>query len=75
VGLSVGVLLAGALTLSMVPAILRLMGRGTHWIPHWLDRILPHVDFEGDKLMEQVAKADAGATDGSEQGSGPAQLR
>lgn len=75
VGLSVGVLLAGALTLSMVPAILRLMGRGTHWIPHWLDRILPHVDFEGDKVMEEVAKADAGATSGPGQGSGSAKPR
>lgn len=75
VGLSVGVLLAGALTLSMVPAILRLMGRGTHWIPHWLDRILPHVDFEGDKLMEEVAKADAGAGGGAGPGSAPARPR
>jgi uncharacterized membrane protein YdfJ with MMPL/SSD domain len=61
VGLSAGVLLAGGLTLFMVPAILRLMGRATHWIPRWLDRILPHVDIEGEKLVEKAAEADAAA--------------
>ncbi len=59
VGLSAGVLLAGGLTLFMVPAILRLLGRGIHWMPHWLDRILPHVDIEGEKLVEKMETADA----------------
>jgi RND superfamily putative drug exporter len=61
VGLSAGVLLAGGLTLFMVPAILRLMGRATHWIPKWLNKILPHVDIEGEKLLEKTAEADAAA--------------
>jgi uncharacterized membrane protein YdfJ with MMPL/SSD domain len=59
VGLSAGVLLAGGLTLFMVPAILRLLGRGIHWIPRWLDRILPQVDIEGEKLVQKVEKTDA----------------
>ncbi|MGA0067997.1 MAG: MMPL family transporter [Miltoncostaeaceae bacterium] len=59
VGLSAGVLLAGGLTLFMVPAILRLLGRGMYWIPHWLDRILPNVDIEGEKLVEKVEATDA----------------
>jgi RND superfamily putative drug exporter len=45
----------------MVPAILRLMGRATHWIPKWLNKILPHVDIEGEKLLEKTAEADAPA--------------
>ena len=61
VGLSAGVLLAGGLTLFMVPAILRLMGRAIHWIPKWLDRILPHVDIEGQKLVDQAASTAAAA--------------
>jgi uncharacterized membrane protein YdfJ with MMPL/SSD domain len=61
VGLSAGVLLAGGLTLFMVPAILRLMGRATHWIPKWLNKILPHVDIEGEKLLEKTTEADAAA--------------
>ena len=50
VGLSVGVLLAGGLTLFLVPALLRLMGRRAHWFPTWLGRVVPHVDIEGRKL-------------------------
>jgi len=61
VGLSAGVLLAGGLTLFMVPAILRLMGRAIHWIPKWLDRILPHVDIEGQKLVDRAASTAAAA--------------
>lgn len=59
VGLSAGVLLAGALTLFMVPGILRLIGRRLHWMPKWLDRILPHVDIEGEKLIEKMGSAGA----------------
>ena len=69
VGLSAGVLLAGGLTLFMVPAILRLMGRAIHWIPRWLDRILPHVDIEGEKLIEQAAATDAAAKKNPEPGA------
>jgi uncharacterized membrane protein YdfJ with MMPL/SSD domain len=53
VGLSAGVLLAGALSLFMVPAILRLIGRRMHWMPGWMDRVIPHVDIEGEKLTEE----------------------
>ncbi len=69
VGLSAGVLLAGGLTLFMVPAILRLMGRAIHWIPRWLDRILPHVDIEGEKLIERAAATDAAAKKNPEPGA------
>jgi hypothetical protein len=44
------VLLAGGLTLFLVPAILRLMGRRVHWFPTWLGHVVPHVDIEGRKL-------------------------
>jgi RND superfamily putative drug exporter len=63
------VLLAGGLTLFMVPAILRLMGRAIHWIPRWLDRILPHVDIEGEKLIERAAATDAAAKKNPEPGA------
>ncbi|MBT0567392.1 MMPL family transporter [Williamsia sp. CHRR-6] len=33
-----------------IPAALSLMGDKAWWIPTWLDRILPDVDVEGDKL-------------------------
>jgi putative drug exporter of the RND superfamily len=30
----------------LVPAIMKVMGRGAWWIPKWLDRVLPHVTVE-----------------------------
>ncbi len=47
VGLSVGVALAAVCVLVFSPAVLVLAGRGSWWIPAWLDRVLPHMDVEG----------------------------
>ncbi|MPY62921.1 MMPL family transporter [Streptomyces spongiae] len=33
-----------------VPAVLALLGKRAWWLPHWLDRRLPHVDIEGEAL-------------------------
>jgi uncharacterized membrane protein YdfJ with MMPL/SSD domain len=48
VGLSVAVLLAGILVVTLAPAALVIFGRAVWWLPRWLDRILPHVSIEGD---------------------------
>jgi RND superfamily putative drug exporter len=29
------------------PAVLVLAGRGSWWLPSWLDRLLPRIDVEG----------------------------
>jgi uncharacterized membrane protein YdfJ with MMPL/SSD domain len=47
VGLSVGVALAAVTVLVFAPAVLVLAGRGSWWVPGWLDRVLPHMDVEG----------------------------
>ena len=47
VGLSVGVALAAVCVLVFAPAVLVLAGRGSWWLPAWLDRTLPHLDVEG----------------------------
>jgi RND superfamily putative drug exporter len=50
-GLAFGVLVDAFLVrLLLVPAALRLLGRGAWWLPKWLDRLLPDVDVEGSKL-------------------------
>jgi RND superfamily putative drug exporter len=33
--------------LVFAPAVLVLAGKGSWWVPGWLDRILPHMDVEG----------------------------
>lgn len=32
----------------LMPAIMRLMGKANWWMPRWLDRILPHLDIDGN---------------------------
>ncbi|MPZ26284.1 MAG: MMPL family transporter [Micromonosporaceae bacterium] len=36
--------------MTLVPAVLALLKRSAWWLPRWLDRLLPNVDVEGDKL-------------------------
>nr|WP_245354549.1 MMPL family transporter [Brachybacterium sacelli] len=51
VGLAVGVLVdAFVVRMTLVPAVLALLGRHAWWLPRWLDRILPKVDVEGEGL-------------------------
>jgi RND superfamily putative drug exporter len=53
-GLAVSVLIdATVVRLLMVPAVMTLLGPRAWWTPRWLDRILPHIDAEGDQ--EQAA--------------------
>ncbi|MFC4856051.1 MMPL family transporter [Actinophytocola glycyrrhizae] len=39
--------------LTLVPAVLRLLGERAWWLPRWLDRMLPHVDVDGEALNEE----------------------
>ncbi|MFJ6774167.1 MMPL family transporter, partial [Kitasatospora sp. NPDC091257] len=36
--------------MTVVPAVLALLGRRAWWLPRWLDRLIPDVDVEGSKL-------------------------
>ncbi|MER5585696.1 MMPL family transporter [Streptomyces asoensis] len=48
-GLAVSVLIdATVVRLLMVPAVMTLLGEKAWWTPRWLDRMLPHIDAEGD---------------------------
>ncbi|MFJ3037788.1 MMPL family transporter [Streptomyces tendae] len=49
-GLAVSVLIdATVVRLLLVPAVMTLLGRHAWWTPRWLDRILPHIDAEGER--------------------------
>jgi RND superfamily putative drug exporter len=45
--------------MTLVPAVLALLGRWAWTIPRWLDRLLPNVDIEGESLtaMDEIALA------------------
>jgi RND superfamily putative drug exporter len=50
-GLTVGVLIdAFVVRMTLVPAVLSLLGNRAWWFPRWLDRITPKVDIEGESL-------------------------
>ena len=43
--------------MTIVPAVMYLLGSKAWWLPRWLDRILPDVDVEGAKLRKPAAGA------------------
>jgi RND superfamily putative drug exporter len=54
VGLSVAILLDATLVrLVLVPATMELMGEWNWWLPKWLDRRLPHADFESGRVPDE----------------------
>ncbi|MEU6984664.1 MMPL family transporter [Streptomyces sp. NPDC046324] len=42
--------------MAIVPALFALLGKSAWWLPKWLDRILPRVDVEGEKLGQAQAR-------------------
>ena len=54
-GLAVGVVLdAFVVRMTLVPAVMKLLGRHAWWLPRWLDALLPSFDIEGEALTRQV---------------------
>ncbi|MFJ2904293.1 MMPL family transporter [Streptomyces sp. NPDC087212] len=44
--------------MTIVPAVLALLGKSAWWLPTWLDRVLPNVDVEGEGLKNLDANGD-----------------
>lgn len=45
--------------MTIVPAVMYLLGEKAWWLPRWLSRILPDVDVEGAKLQRTTAAGSA----------------
>jgi putative drug exporter of the RND superfamily len=55
--LAVGVAIdAFVVRMTIVPAVISLLGRGAWWLPRRLDRLLPNVDIEGERLRRQIGE-------------------
>ena len=55
VGLATAVFLDATLVrMVLVPSTMSLLGRANWWLPRWLDRILPRLDFEGPASPPEV---------------------
>lgn len=50
-GLATAILVDAFLVrMTIVPAVMALLGRSAWWLPRWLDRALPDLDVEGSRL-------------------------
>ncbi|MFY0408399.1 MMPL family transporter [Solicola sp. PLA-1-18] len=57
-GLAVGVLAdAFIVRMTIVPAVMLLVGDRMWWMPNWLSRILPNLDIEGEELTRRLDPA------------------
>ncbi|WP_207841696.1 MMPL family transporter [Williamsia soli] len=45
--------------MTLIPAVLAMLGDKAWWLPKWLDKILPNVDIEGEKLNKTLAAEQA----------------
>ncbi|MEU2601899.1 MMPL family transporter [Streptomyces hirsutus] len=54
--LAVGVVIdAFVVRMALVPAVMSLLGRAAWWLPKPIDKVLPDLDIEGEKLNRQLA--------------------
>ncbi|MFJ8978184.1 MMPL family transporter [Streptomyces sp. NPDC102282] len=53
--LAVGVLVdAFVVRMALVPAVMHLLGRAAWWLPGPVDRVLPDLDIEGERLNREI---------------------
>jgi RND superfamily putative drug exporter len=58
-GLAVGIAIDAFLVrMTLVPAVMALLGEKAWWMPRWLDRVLPHFDIEGEAVERELALHD-----------------
>ncbi|MEO3745915.1 MMPL family transporter [Plantactinospora sp. B5E13] len=58
--LAIGVAIdAFVVRMTLVPAVMSLLGRAAWWLPGWLARILPSVDIEGERLRHHLGAVEA----------------
>uniref|UniRef100_UPI0013E2EA55 MMPL family transporter n=1 Tax=Microbacterium sp. CPCC 204701 TaxID=2493084 RepID=UPI0013E2EA55 len=57
-GLAVGIAVDAFLVrMTLVPAVMALLGEKAWWIPRWLERVLPHFDIEGEAVERELSLA------------------
>ena len=47
--------------MTLVPAVMAMLGDRAWWLPGWLDRILPNLDIEGEGASQRVPVSGDGA--------------
>ena len=55
--LATGILIDAFLVrITLTPALMAIFGDKAWWLPRWLDRILPDLDVEGDRLLQMLTR-------------------
>ncbi|KPC71871.1 membrane protein [Streptomyces sp. NRRL WC-3753] len=74
-GLAAAVLFdAFVVRMTLVPAVLALLGRSAWWLPRRLDRLVPDLDIEGERLERGAHGGDDAASDGESVGAAAGRL-
>jgi RND superfamily putative drug exporter len=60
--------------MTIVPAVMALVGRAAWWLPRWLARILPNVDVEGERLRHLLHDGHGGGDPAPRPGEGEREL-
>ncbi|MFF2161879.1 MMPL family transporter [Streptomyces sp. NPDC058175] len=64
-GLAIAVFFdAFVVRMAIVPAVLALLGKSAWWLPRWLDKLLPNMDVEGERLHKTLTPSSSPAADG-----------
>ncbi len=59
VGLAAGIAIdAFLIRMTLVPAVMALLGEKAWWMPRWMHRVLPHLDIEGEAVERELSLAD-----------------
>ncbi|WP_108987543.1 MMPL family transporter [Streptomyces coelicoflavus] len=74
-GLAAAVLFdAFVVRMTLVPAVLALLGRSAWWLPRRVDRLVPDLDIEGERLGRGAHGGDDAASDGESVGAAAGRL-
>jgi len=60
--LAAGILIdAFVVRMTLIPALMALLGERAWWLPGWLERLVPRVDIEGEQLSKRLAEVEGSA--------------
>lgn len=55
-GLAAGIAIDAFLVrMTLVPAVMALLGQNAWWMPRWMHRVLPHFDIEGEAVERELS--------------------
>jgi RND superfamily putative drug exporter len=58
--------------MTLIPAVMNLLGDKAWWLPRWLDRLLPNVDVEGESLTRHRTPGTPGTPEATTDGTAAA---